>query len=320
MRIMFIVSTAVLIGIAALSVLAEAKGHRPAARSIRGQGGELLLNLGDNVEIELARIPSGEFIMGSPQNETGRESDEKQHIVKIVKPYYMSKTHITVEQFGEFVQRTGYRTDAERVHKWVRLEVGEGGLYPPNNTRVESWRDDAHRQVNAPVVCVSWQDAKAFCKWLSDKTEREVTLPSEEQWEYACRAGTTTAYPWGEHPDGGKGWANCADKSFKRAAAKPLPDSAYFNWDDGFVHASPVGSFKANGFGLYDMIGNVFQWCDGGVGRIRGLRGGSWASEPSLCRCAARGKNFSNYSDKCIGFRVIVSIKEGEDGSGTSSD
>ena len=146
-------------------------------------------------------------------------------------------------------------------------------------------------------------------------------LPTEAQWEYACRAGTKTAYPWGDNPDDGKGWANCADQSLK----KKIPNQehwAFFSWDDNFVFTSPVGSFKANAFGLYDMIGNAWEWCqdrygdyekgaatdptgpDNGVLRV--LRGGSWLNGPWLCRSARRCRINPDCRIDYLGFRVVV--------------
>ena len=139
---------------------------------------------------------------------------------------------------------------------------------------------------------------------------------------YACRAGTTTAYPWGDNPDDGKGWANCADQSLKKKLPNAPADWTFFSWDDGFVFTSPVGSFKANAFGLYDMIGNAMQWCGdrygeyekGAVtdptgaetGGLRVLRGGAWDNHPWRCRSARRyGRTPDARCDG--GFRVVVS-------------
>ncbi len=172
------------------------------------------------------------------------------------------------------------------------------------------------------MVQVSWNDAKAFCDWLSKKSGKTVALPTEAQWEYACRAGTKTAYPWGDNPDDGKGWANCADQSLKKKFPYAAAGWRVFSWDDNFVFTSPVASFKANAFGLYDMNGNALQWCSdrygdyekGAVtdptgadaGGLRVLRGGSWRGGPRNCRSAGRGWGTPGGRHDGSGFRVAV--------------
>jgi formylglycine-generating enzyme required for sulfatase activity len=187
-----------------------------------------------------------------------------------------------------------------------------------------SWRNPSFDQKgDHPVVQVSWNDAQSFCNWLSKKNDKSVRLPTEAEWEYACRAGTKTAYPWGDNPDDGKGWANLADQSLRnRLPNDPAPE-LFFNWDDGFAFTSPVGSFKANAFGLYDMIGNASQWCDdrdgdydkgevkdptgSGSGSRHVLRGGSWSDGPADCRVALRGAGFPDSRAFDLGFRVVGS-------------
>jgi formylglycine-generating enzyme required for sulfatase activity len=160
-----------------------------------------------------------------------------------------------------------------------------------------------------------------FCDWLSKKSGKTVVLPTEAQWEYACRAGTKTAYPWGDNPDDGKGWANAADQSLKKKIPNQK-DWSFFSWDDGFVFTAPVGSFKANAFGLYDMNGNAWQWCQdrygdyekgaatdptgADTGGFRVLRGGSWSSTPGDCRSASRCMDPPDYRIALNGIRVAV--------------
>lgn len=282
---------------------------------------ELTLDLGDKVTLKLVEIPAGKFLMGSPETEQGRHSDETQHEVTISKPFYMGVTHVTVDQFAAFVKDSGYKTDAEKDGYTFGLEIKDGKL---DREKMDacSWRNQIFDQKgDHPVVQVSWNDAKAFCDWLSKKSGKTVVLPTEAQWEYACRAGTKTAYPWGDNPDDGKGWANVADQSLK----KRIPNQtgfAFSSWDDGFVFTSPVGSFKANAFGLYDMRGNAWQWCqdrmgeyeEGAVtdptgantGSLRVLRGGSWNYYPQYCRSASRYRNFPEDRYSTYGFRVAV--------------
>ncbi|MEI8195917.1 MAG: sigma-70 family RNA polymerase sigma factor [Phycisphaerae bacterium] len=289
---------------------------------------ELTLDLGDKVSLKLVAIPAGKFRMGSPDSEDDHQSNETLHVVKISKPFYMGVTHVTVDQFAAFVKDSGYKTDAEK-EDWARVYIFiESGHFLPLKMAGHSWRKPGFEQKgDHPVVQMTWNDATAFCRWLSKKSGQTVMLPTEAQWEYACRAGTKTAYPWGNDPDDGKGWANCADESYKKML-KVVPLAAtFFIWNDGYTFTAPGGSFKANAFGLKDMIGNAWQWCQdryeeygdetvtvtdpmgASTGELGVLRGGSWDTDPKLSRMAYRYRDrpedrFGNY-----GFRVIVTIK-----------
>lgn len=302
---------------------------------------EVVLDLGEGVTLKLVRIPAGKFLMGSPEAEkkaavreavaagvsekdaTDFFKDEVQHEVTISKPFYMGSTPVTVDQFAAFVKDSGYKTEAERAGWSEGFEIKDG-VFDFKQVDGCSWRNPSFDQKgNHPVIQVSWNDARAFCEWLSKKTGRTVRLPTEAQWEYACRAGTKTAYPWGDNPDDGKGWANGADQSLKKKIPN-LQAHTFFSWDDGFAFTSPVGTFKANGFGLYDMTGNVFQWCqdrygeyetgavtdptgaDTGVFRV--LRGGSWYGDPLTCRSASRIGDSPDYRNGSGGFRVVLDL------------
>lgn len=281
------------------------------------EGRELTLDLGDKVTMKLVLIPAGKFPMGSPEQEDYFK-DATQHEVTISKPFYMGATHVTVDQFAAFVKDSSYKTEAEKDGFSHGMDVNISNDVKKMDGC--SWRHPSFKQEgNHPVLHVSWNDAKAFCKWLSKKTGKTVSLPTEAQWEYACRAGTKTVYPWGDNPDDGKGWANCRDKSCVKALPYALALS--FKWDDGFVFTSPAGSFKANAFGLHDMIGNAQQWCEDrygnygtdattdptgpDTGRARVLRGGSWLAVPS-CGSARRSSDYPQSRDDQIGFRVVV--------------
>jgi formylglycine-generating enzyme required for sulfatase activity len=271
--------------------------------------------------MKLVQIPAGKFTMGSPETEKDRFNDEPQHEVTISKPFYMGVTHVTVDQFAAFVKDSGYKTEAEKDGWTFGFEIKDGKIGFKKMDGC-SWRKASFDQKgDHPVVQVSWNDAKAFCDWLSKKSGKTVVLPTEAQWEYACRAGTKTAYPWGDNPDDGKGWANAADQSIK----KKIPNQkgwTFFSWDDGYVFTSPVASFKANAFGLYDMNGNAWQWCQdrygdyekgaatdptgAATGALRVLRGGSWIDDPWSCRSAVRGGDAPGSRYDYIGFRVAV--------------
>jgi formylglycine-generating enzyme required for sulfatase activity len=246
--------------------------------------------------------------------------------VTISKPFYMGVTHVTVDQFAAFVKDSGYKTDGEKDGWSSGFEIKDGKL---DFKKVNgcSWRNPSFDQKgDHPVVQVSWNDAKAFCDWLAKKSGKTVFLPPEAQWEYACRAGTRTAHPWGTAPDAGKGWANCADQSLKKKIPNAPAVWDFFSWDDGYVFTSPCGSFKANAFGLYDMIGNAWEWCSDwyadsyanadttdpigpASGMERATRGGSWFSDPNFCRSAYRFRIAPGIRGSYIGFRVSLALR-----------
>ena len=236
--------------------------------------------MGNGVILEMVAIPRGTFIMGSPENEDGRfKSESPQHEVTL-QPFYMSKYPITQNQYQAVMGKI------------------------PSSFKGE----------NRPVECVSWYDAVEFCQKLSQKTGKSYKLPSESQWEYACRAGTTTPFYFGE-----------------------TITSELVNYDGNYIYdnarkgkcreeTTDVGIFPPNAFGLYDMHGNVWEWCaddwhdnyegaptDGSAWlendqkkNYTVLRGGSWYNYPYICRSAYRNNN--NRRDNLninIGFRVV---------------
>ena len=208
---------------------------------------ELVLDLGDKVTLKMVQIPAGQFTMGSPETEKDRDKDETQHEVTISKPFYLGITHVTVDQFAAFVKDSGYKTDAEKNGWSMGLEIKDGKLELKKADGCW-WRNPSFDQKgDHPVVQVSWNDARAFCEWLSKKSGKTVVLPTEAQWEYACRAGTTTAYPWGDNPDDGKGWANCADQSLRKTLpkAKSGPGWVPFSWGRWFCVHLTGGEFQA---------------------------------------------------------------------------
>jgi formylglycine-generating enzyme required for sulfatase activity len=256
-------------------------------------------------------VKPGTFVMGSPADENGRGSDEGQHRVTLTKSFLMGATHVTVGQFAAFVKDTGYRTAAE---------IGGAALEQSVWTPGANWRNPGFDQGDDhPVVCVNWGDSIAFCEWLSKKEGRHYRLPTEAEWEYTARAGTQSAYWWGDSPNNGEGCANCLDQTAKKSI-QGYTD--YFSWSDGYVHTSPVGIFRPNAWGLYDMIGNAFEWCgdwqgaypngsetdprgpDSGLNRV--LRGGGWNVPPLNCRCARRHGIPPGDMENNVGFRVVL--------------
>jgi formylglycine-generating enzyme required for sulfatase activity len=298
---------------------------------------KLAVDLGGGVKLEMVLIPAGEFKMGSGEsakdtsaffNKTYGEDflnadffkdEHPQHRVRITKPFYLGTYHVTRGQFRQFVADTAYKTDAEKGER-----PGAFGWDPEKKAfgfnEKYSWRNAGFEQTDEhPVVNVSWNDAVAFCKWLSKKEGKTYRLPTEAEWEYACRAGTTTRYYSGDDPETLAKVGNVADA---RAKAK-FPDWKYtIKANDGYVFTAPVGKFKPNAFRLYDMHGNAWQWCadwygaeyyaaspaddptgpDSGDDRV--LRGGSWVDWPNFTRSARRiGDNLGNW-DLNTGFRV----------------
>lgn len=268
----------------------------------------------------LIYMEPGELLMGSPQREPFHKPGELEHRVRLSRGYWIGRIEVTRGQFATFVARTGYVTDAEKQGwshglesdgRWRRID----GL---------SWRDPGFPQGdNHPAVCVSCADALAFCRWLGQTERRAYRLPTEAEWEYACRAGTTTAYAWGDDPFDKLARANAADAAWTGR----VPDSIGFPWFDAYVFTSPVAAFPANAWGLFDMYGNVSEWCadvyaryaDGGdqvdptgpgaiagSGAPRVLRGGSFAAPPSDCRAAHRNASKPDASYVTVGFRVVL--------------
>ena len=271
----------------------------------------------NSIEMKFVRIGPGRFAMGTPGQEPNHLANEKRHEVRITRSYLLGVNEVTRGQFRAFVNDSGYKTDAEKGgfaliwtgNEWQRRSGG-------------SWRDVGFEQTDDhPVVNMSWNDSVAFARWISHKESRHYRLPTEAEWEFAGRAGTNTAYPWGDNPDDGVGFANAADQTAKRQFAHLTA----FNWDDGFVYTAPVGSFKPNTWGLYDMIGNALEWCSDYYGEYsdgvavdpkgpakgdsigaRILRGGSWYNRPGDIRVGFRHSHAANYQLNVIGFRLAL--------------
>nr|VFJ61661.1 MAG: Formylglycine-generating enzyme, required for sulfatase activity, contains SUMF1/FGE domain [Candidatus Kentron sp. FW] len=262
----------------------------------------------------MVAISGGCFRMGSPDSEKGRESDERQHRV-CVDDFSLARYEVTVAEFRRFVRVSGYRTDAEKG-KGCRTYDGDSWDYRD----WASWKKPGKGQSNGdrdPVRCVSWNDAQAYMDWLNRETGGEYRLPTEAEQEYAIRAGTTTRYFWGDNEDAACRYANVHDAASKRKYGFSW---TAFSCDDGHADVAPVGSFRANGFGLYDMTGNVWEWScslyeenydgsensctykenDGG----RALRGGAWVFEPRWLRSADRFWGSPNAASYFIGFRL----------------
>ncbi len=184
------------------------------------------------------------------------KDEHPQHRVRITRPFYLGTYHVTRGQFRQFIADTRYKTDAEKGGK-----PGALGLNPDTKKfgfdKKYCWRNAGFEQTDEhPVVGVSWNDAVAFCEWLSRKEGKAYRLPTEAEWEYACRAGTTTRYSSGDDPETLAKVGNVPDATYR---AKFPDDKNTIKASDGYVFTSPVGSFRPNAFGLYDMQGNASQ-------------------------------------------------------------
>jgi len=251
-------------------------------------------------------LPQGRFKQGSA---SGPAYEQPLHWVVVGHPFAMSTNPVTLEDFQQFVDATG------RDMLGCDTYDGEWKHRPE-----DSWERPGFAQTSThPVTCVSWNDAEAYAKWLSAKTGHRYRLPSASEWEYAARAGAEAPRPWAPDGTGACALGNVADTS----AGHRYPGWAVFPCDDGYVYTAPVGAFKANAFGLNDMLGNVLQWTedcwhgnyegapiDGsawtdGDCSVHEIRGGSWSSNPSYVRVDYRNHFPTDYRASSIGIRLI---------------
>ncbi|MGE3803655.1 MAG: SUMF1/EgtB/PvdO family nonheme iron enzyme [Gemmataceae bacterium] len=262
--------------------------------------------------MKMMLIPAGSFQMGSAKGEVGRLADEgPQHKVTLSKPFYMGSHEVTVGEFRKFADAARFRTQAEREGGAVRWTPGRKDSDPPDPKC--NWRNPGYNQTDDdPVVCVSWNDVQAFCRWMTDQEGKTYRLPTEAEWEYACRGGTSTPYSFG---------STCTSTDINCNGAYP-----YGVGTKGPNRQRPVrvGTFKANDFGLFDMHGNVWEWCGDFYEKeyygkspstdpqgplssdFRVVRGGSWAEGAVSSRSAARGPGPPGYRDNRAGFRVVL--------------
>jgi formylglycine-generating enzyme required for sulfatase activity len=264
---------------------------------------------------EMVVVPAGNFIMGSPASEIGRDKDEgPQQPVTIERSFAVGKFEVTVAQYKVFADETGQPVD--NCDMWVITDTAPNAPGFP--------QDGSH-----PAVCISWDDAKAYTAWLSRKVGKEYRLLTEAEWEYAARAGTTSRFYFGDDDGQICNYANSADQPHR----KFVPGAAKCR--DGYIYTAPVGTFAPNAFGLYDMLGNAWEWVEdcahdnykdmpaatkqtgaawtneNCTSRI--MRGGGWSNPPNLLRSAQRFR-WSNikpdFRNNRIGFRVARTLTE----------
>ena len=329
-------------------------------------GNEQATPAADNtLGMRFVRIPAGRYLRGFDSdnrrerrfdivhqysNSQNVKNESPAHQTVISRPFDIGVTEVTVGRFRAFVEATGYKTDAES-------NGGALGCFPEERNYVDrfhkaveiTWKSPGFPQSeDHPVVAVSWNDAQKFCQWLSEKENARYRLPSEAEWEYACRAGGKSWYSWGESPDDAYVHANVADGALE--AAQPnttrYQRALRLNADegDGVVFTAKTGHYKPNPWGLYDMHGNVWEWCQDrweadrykryfdGVprqqrkdvvvrdplfldktdqheyGDWRVMRGGAWTCAPAAVRCSIR--TFAEAADAAIytGFRVVREV------------
>jgi formylglycine-generating enzyme required for sulfatase activity len=272
---------------------------------------------------EMVSIPAGQFVMGAARGEEERENlarefrnrSEPPRTVE-VRRFHIGRYEITRSQYRVFADATGRRGDGCFVWKEMEFELEED----------KGWRNPGYAQEDThPVTCVSWDDATAYTRWLGDRTGKAYRLPTEAEWEYAARAGTTTARFWGEGARMTCEFANAADLS----THAHVPGAKSWNivdCNDGYPYTAPVGRFRANAYGLHDMLGNVEEWTQdcwnasytgapkdasalttGDCG-MRVVRGGSWIDAPVGVRAAYRVGSPTTVRVYRRGFRVAADM------------
>jgi len=317
----------------------------------------------DSLGTTLHLLHGGRFVQGTsggeralkkafPLSTTGQfygNAEDPAHVTWITRPFYLAETEVTVDQFAEFVKATGYETSAERQQtKMVGWEPTpeDKPLYQSYDflrDKKFSWQNPGFRQKgDHPIVGVSWADAKAYCEWLSKKDGVRYRLPTEAEWEFACRAGTSTWFSFGDRAKGVvHRYGNLGNVELERHRKH----SAERQWlldfkndpEDRHVFTAPVGSYEANPFGLNDMHGNVWEWCEDlwldtvykdferprydqsngtavdpvntdrpqtPANNFHTIRGGSWYNGDLICRSASRTYWDAEDAACYIGFRI----------------
>lgn len=280
---------------------AQAKSHRANSQALieRTLAARKTWKTGELLLPPMISIPAGEFMMGSDSD----KRTQPVHRVSI-KPFKMSAFEVTVKQFKQFVEQTGYVIGEDRCWKWVD---DKGGTFKIGiDILAGNWLTPAYAPSDFhPVMCVSWDDANAYLQWLSNTTGKHYRLPTDAEWEYAARAGNTSKYGVGDDEKALCDYGNIWDASGLRAFVrdkKYQPNTTAC--DDGSEYTQVVGSYKPNAFGLYDMLGNVSEWtqdCDRDNYVGAASDGSAWVAES----CMMRSRRGSHYGpgDTQVAFR-----------------
>jgi len=271
---------------------------------------------------QLVVVPHGAFLMGAPEGEPDATAAEQpQHAVRLERGFAMSRTEISVAEFGRFVAATQYETRAAQRGHSTAYDARSGNFVRGSGIDWRSTYEGGVAEVNMPVVHVTARDAEAYAEWLSRETGAQYRLPSEAEFEYALRAGGSTRFPWGDSapPAGGENLTGGLDRSPQGRTWS----NAFTGYGDGWWGPAPVGRMSANAYGLHDMAGNVSEWvadcwhqgyrrapATGAAWinpgcRNRMYRGGSWASAPAQARSAWRTAGGIDVTNARVGFRVV---------------
>ncbi len=267
-------------------------------------------------ESNMVKIKGGCFQMGDVFSDV--PSSEKPVHEVCLDDFYLNKYEVTVGEFREFFRDTGYRTEAEQqdgCHSWV----GDG---TEEKIREHNWSKTGFFQTDRdPVVCITWNDTYEYIKWLNKKEGRNYRLPTEAEWEYAARSGGKGyQYSWGNNGPAG----NIADENAKKELAGLAIWEGYL---DGHPYTAPVGSYRPNEAGIYDMSGNVYEWVfdwqednyyanspvnnpkGPDKGKYKILRGGAWDLQPDTARTTSRYWNIAGARAVCMGFRLAHPVE-----------
>ncbi|MEO8011488.1 MAG: SUMF1/EgtB/PvdO family nonheme iron enzyme, partial [Dokdonella sp.] len=266
-------------------------------------------------------VPTGQFVMGSPADEAGhRDNEEPQRPVNISIGFALGQAEVSVAQFRQFVKAIDYRTDAERAGNGSVYEESTGRMIDRRGINWERDYKGDRAGDSLPVINVSWNDARGYVDWLSQRTGKRYRLPSEAEFEYALRAGTQSAFWWGDGEP--KVVLTNVTGDGDRSPGKRSWGRAFAQYSDGFWGPAPARSFPGNPLGLFDIDGNVSEWVEdcwhdnyaraprdsaawvnpGCASRV--IRGGSWASAPDQVRSAYRLSVIASSRSARVGFRI----------------
>ena len=273
----------------------------------------------------LVVVPHGAFQMGAPEGERGASpAEQPQHVVRLERGFAMSRNEVSVGEFARFVTATGYEPRATQRGHSMAYDSRSGNFVRGSGIDWRSGYDARRASQDMPVIHVTARDAEAYTAWLSEQTGARYRLPSEAEFEYALRAGSSTRFPWGEGgpPAGSENLTGALDVSPQGRRWS----NAFTGYGDGWWGPAPVGTLGANAYGLHDMAGNVSEWvadcwhdsyrrapASGAAWvnpgcRMQVVRGGAWASAPAQTRSSWRAPSPVDNTNARVGFRVARDI------------